>query len=26
MSSASSLPQPWFKRPWLVVLARTLAA
>ncbi|RBK92719.1 DUF3649 domain-containing protein, partial [Xanthomonas oryzae pv. oryzae] len=20
MSSASSLPQPWFKRPWLVVL------
>ncbi|RBC28458.1 DUF3649 domain-containing protein, partial [Xanthomonas oryzae pv. oryzae] len=24
MSSASSLPQPWFKRPWLVVLARTL--
>ncbi len=26
MSSASSLPLPWFKHPWLGVLARTLAA
>ncbi|APO96052.1 MULTISPECIES: DUF3649 domain-containing protein [Xanthomonas] len=26
MSSVSSLPLPWFRRPWLGVLARTLAA
>ncbi|KOR39843.1 hypothetical protein ADT25_21105 [Xanthomonas oryzae] len=26
MSSTSFLPQPWFKRPWLGILARTLAA
>ncbi|WP_115510211.1 DUF3649 domain-containing protein [Xanthomonas arboricola] len=26
MSTAPSLPLPWFRRPWLGVLGRTLAA
>ncbi|NJC37393.1 putative membrane protein YfcA [Xanthomonas arboricola] len=26
MATAPSLPLPWFRRPWLGVLARTLAA
>ncbi|PPT18482.1 DUF3649 domain-containing protein [Xanthomonas arboricola] len=26
MSTAPSLPPPWFRRPWLGVLGRTLAA
>ncbi|MEB1609430.1 putative membrane protein YfcA [Xanthomonas campestris] len=26
MSTVPSLPLPWFRRPWLGVLARTLAA